>query len=250
MKTLALSALVLAYVLPSYAIVKKMCESRDNVGLTTLKVDGAATVGPTLAKDVSQALNVDYSSGELYVSFSASMKFPGRCHLELSSPNTTKKVVAVSSNGKRRNEGLDLPALQVAADEICALLVVRGKDEARAAVDKHLGSLKVNKGVVSLGRFHGVLAWVVGDAAEGASQLWVYKPLLNDLANAPPVYPARVRFTDDKSNKWDVQLYDWGSAVGSDWFPRVVEVNKGGEPQLKLTALTADVKAKLEDAQF
>jgi hypothetical protein len=248
-KTISLSALLLAYVLPSYAIVKKMCESRDNIGLTTLKVDGAATVGPTLAKDVATALNVDWVSGELYVTFSASMKFPGRCHVELSSPNTTKKVVAVSSNGKKRNEGLDLPALQVATDEICALLVVRGKDEARQEVDKHLQSLKVNKALVSLGRFHGALAWVVGDAGE-APQLWVYKPLLNDPNNTPPVYPARVRFTDDKSNKWDVQLYDWGSAVGSDWFPRVVEVIKGGEPQLKLTALTADVKPKLADELF
>lgn len=248
MKT-ALTALVLAYVLPSYAIVKKMCESRDNIGLTTLKVDGAATVGPTLAKDVAQALNVDWVSGELYVSFSASMKFPGRCHLELSSPNTTKKVVAVSSNGKKRNEGLDLPALQVATDEICALLVVRGKDESREEVNKHLQSLKVNLRQVSLGRFHGALTWVVGEPGD-ASQLWVYKPLLNDLTTAPPIYPARVRFTDDKSNKWDVQLYDWGSAVGSDWFPRVLEVSKGGEPQLKLTALTADVKPKLADELF
>ncbi len=250
MKSLALSALIVAYVLPSYAIVKKMCESRDGTGLTTLKVDGAATVGPTLAKDVAQALNVDWVAGELYVTFSASMKFPGRCHLELSSPNTTKKVVAVSSNGKRRSEVLELPALQVAADEICALLVVRGKDEARAEVEKHLASLKVNRALVSLGRFHGALTWVVGDASPDAAQLWVYKPLLNDPNNAPPVYPARVRFGDDKGNKWDVQLYDWGSAVGSDWFPRVVEVLKGGEPQLKLTALTADVKPKLEDGLF
>jgi len=249
MKTLALAALVLSYVLPSYAIVKKLVESRDGLGLSVLKVDGAATVGPSLAKDVAQALNVDWTSGELFVTFNASMKFPGRCRVELSSVNTTKKIVAVSSNGKRRNEGLELPALQVAADQICALVVLRGKDEARAEVDKHLQQLKVNTRVVSLGRFHGALTWVVGDAGD-ASQLWVYKPLLTDPNNTPPIYPARVRFADDKSNKWDVQFYDWGSAVGSDWFPRVIEVLKGTEPQLKLTALNADVKGKLADDLF
>ncbi len=249
MKALALTvALVAAYVLPAYGIVKKLAHSRDELALTTLKVDGTAAVGPSLAKDVATALNVDWSSGELIVTFSASLKFPGRCRLELTSPDTTKKVVAVSSNGKRRTEGLEVPALQAVADQVCGLVALRGAsdEDSRQAVEHDLALLKVNTRNVFLGRWAGHLTWVVGDVGD-APQLWVYKPLLGSNDH---VVPARVRWTDDKANKWDVRFYDWGSAVASDWFPRVIEVEKGGEPRLKLTALTADVKTKLADDQF
>jgi len=249
MKAAALiTALVAAYVLPAYGILKRLAKGRDELALTTMKVDGAANVGPALAREVAAALNVDWSSGELAVTFTASMKFPGRCRFELSSPNTTKKVVAVSSNGKRKSEGLELPALQAIADEVCALIVLRGAtdDESRQSVERHLAALKVNSRNVFLGRFGGSLTWVLGDVGD-APQLWVYKPIpgVNER-----VVPARVRWGDDKGNKWDLQLYDWGSAVGSEWFPRVLELKKGGEPQLKLTALNADVKLKLGDELF
>ena len=46
-----LAALIVSYVLPAYSILRRLAEGRDDLQLTTLKVDGAASVGPAAAKD-------------------------------------------------------------------------------------------------------------------------------------------------------------------------------------------------------
>ena len=103
-------------------------------------------------------------------------------------------------------EGGDLPALQVAVDQICALLALRGagEGESRVAIEKHLAALKVNTRLTSLGRFRGTVAYVLGDAVEGAPQLWIFKDHFN---------PARVRFVDDKQAAWDVHFFDSGDVL-------------------------------------
>jgi hypothetical protein len=239
----ALIALLVGYVLPSYSILRRMAEGRDDQALSTMKVEGSAVVSPTAARDVAGLLGVEWVSGELPLSFTASLRFPGRCRLELSSPESTRVVAAVSSNGKRRVEGGELPALQAAADEICAVLALRGagEGESRAAVERHLGTLKVNRAATSLGRFRGTVAYVVGDPGDSAPQLWVYKDRFT---------PARVRFSDEKQNRWDIQFFDYTSPATGEWFPRVLLIQKGLEPVIRLTALKGDVKARLDDSLF
>lgn len=172
-----------------------------------------------------------------------SLRFPGRCRLDLSSPESTKVLTFAWSNGKKRQEGGELPAAAVAVDELCSLLSLRsGTDgESRAALERHLAALKVNLRDTSLARFAGTVAFVVGDRAEGAPQLWVYKDRFQ---------PARVRLTDAAGAQWDVRFIDYGSQATGDWFPRIVEVYKGTELQLRLTVLSADAHAELNDVKF
>ncbi len=246
----AVVAVLVAYVLPTYSILHRMTDARDDLALNALKVEGSAAISPASAREVAALMGVEWQSGELMLNFTASLRFPGRCRIELSSTESTKTVAAVSSNGKRRNEGGELPALQVAVDEVCAVLALRGagEGESRSAVEKHLAALKVNARLTSLGRFRGTAAYVLGDTTEGAPQLWVFKDPAS--LNNPKFNPARVRFTDDKQIAWDVHFFDYSSQATGQAFPRQVLVNKGAEPVLRLTSLKGDLKPKLDDALF
>jgi len=247
---IAVVALATAYLLPSYSILKRMANERDDLGLNAIKVEGSATVSPSSAREVAALMGVEWQSGELSLVFTGAIRFPGRCRLELSSTESTKTLVALSSNGKKKGEGGDFPALQVAVDQICGLLALRaaGDGESRAAVEKHLTGLKVNYRNTSLARFRGTAAYVLGDTAEGAPQFWVFKDSAS--LSKPPFNPARVRFTDDKSIAWDVHFFDFASQATGQAFPRQVLVNKGTEPVLRFTALKGDLKAKLDDSLF
>lgn len=237
------AALVLAYVMPSQSVLKHMANERDDLGLTTLRVEGSVTVPAASAGDFAAALGVTSGQGELQLTGAVSMRLPGRCRFELSSLDSTKSVAAVSSNGKRRTEGAELQALQVAVDEICAVLALRGAGDgdSRAAVERHLASIKVDTKLSSLARYDGTLAYIVGNPAAGSPQLWVYKD--------DKFHPARIRFTDDKGVAWDVKLKDYASQA-SDAFPRLVEVWKGDALQLKFTTLNTDPKPALADNLF
>lgn len=238
----AVIALLLAYVMPAYSVLRRMAKQRDELQLTSLRVEGTATVPAAAAAEYANALGVTAGQGELVLNVAVSMRLPARCRVELSSLDSTKSIAAVSSNGKRRAEGAELPALQVMADQVCAVLALHGADEndSRGAVEKHLSSLKVDTRLCSLARYDGGLAYVIGNAAAGSSQLWVYKD--DDF------HPARVRFSDEKG-AWDVKFKDYASQA-TDSFPRVVEVWKGTDLQLRVTTLNIDSKPKLDDKLF
>ena len=240
---LVVAALVLAYVMPPYSVIRRMAEYRDDLQLTNLQVEGTVTVPQAAAAEFANALGVGAGPSELQLAGTVSMRLPGRCRVELSSLDSTRSVAAISNAGKRRAEGVELPVLQVAADEICAALALRGagEGESRASVERHLGALKVDTKQSSLARYDGTLAYVVGNPAQGSPQLWVYKD--------DKFHPARLRFADDKGVQWDVKFKDYASQA-VDAFPRLVEVWKGGELQLRFTTLNVDAKTKLDDKLF
>jgi hypothetical protein len=180
------------------------------------------------------------------------MRVPGRCRIELSSLESTRLVAAVSNNGKRRTEGLDVPAMQMLVDELCAMLGMRsaGEGESRAALEKHLKGLKVDVSQASLGRFAGKVVYIVGAPAAGSPQFQAYKEKENAVNEyGEKLLPARLRFSDDKG-AWDIRLIDYTSLSTGDAFPRVVEIYKGDVLQLRLTALSADAKPKLDEKLF
>lgn len=238
----AVLGLLLAYVMPTYSVLKRLASGRDELTVTALKIDGLGSVAPVIAKDVAEQLGTTWTSGELTLNAVVSLRFPGRCRLDLSSPESTRAMTFAWSNGKKRQEGGTLPAAAVALDELCSLLALRsGTDgESRAALEKHLAALKVNARDTSLGRFAGTVAFVVGDRADTSPQLWVYKDRF---------LPARVRFTEGGA-QWDVRFLDYSSQATGEWFPRIVEVYKGSEQLLRLTVLSADGHAELNDVKF
>lgn len=231
--------LVLAYVMPSYSILRRLANRRDDLTITQLKIDGLAAVGPSAAREAANQLGTEWTSGELSLTSTVYARFPGRCRVELSSPDSTKTVAAVWAQGKQRTEGGDLPALAKATEALCATLALHsGTDgESRAALERYLGSLKVETKQVSFGRFSGAVTFVLGDPADGKPQFWIYKERF---------LPARVRTADG----WDVRFVDYASQATGDWWPRLVEVYQGNELQLRLTVLGADGHAELGAVKF
>lgn len=242
MKLTLVTALIAAYVMPAYSILKRLASGRDDLTVTSLKVNGVGSVAPVLAKDVAPAFNASWSSGELALTATMSIRFPARCRLDLSSTDGAKTISAIWNNGKKRMEGGELAAAQVAVEQLCATLALRSgtEGESRAALERHLGALKVDSRQVSFARFAGTVAFVLGNRADGNAQFWVYKDRF---------LPARVRFTD-ATGQWDVRFTDYTSQPTGEWFPRIVEVFKGTEAQLRLTVLSADGKAELEAVKF
>lgn len=238
-----LPALVILYVMPSYGVLKRFANQRDELAASSLKAEGVAAVAPALAKDVAALLGVTWNSGELMLTASLAVRFPGRCRLELSSGESTRTLAAVSAGGKRRAEGGEVAALLVGLEQACALLSQKsGEDGAtREAVSKHLGSLKVDMKETALARFNGSVSYLIGQKGEGLSQLWIYKESF---------MPSRIRFTDAAGNAWDVRFSDYTSQATGDLWPRVLEVYKGHEPQLRVMVLSAETKADLSSVKF
>lgn len=238
-----LLALITAYIMPSYGVLKRYANQRDELPTTQLKAEGVSAVAPVLARDVSNLLGVSWNSGELMLNAALSVRFPGRCRLELSSPDSTRTVAAVSSGGKVRAEGGELAALQVAVQHACAVLAVRsGEDGAtREALLKHLGALKIDPKAVSLARFSGTVSYVIGQRADGQPSLWLYKDRF---------LPSRLKFTDEGGTPWDVRFLDYTSQATGEAWPRVIEVYKGTEAQLRVMVLNANTRADLSSVKF
>ncbi len=242
MKT-ALLALVVAYIMPPSGILKRFANQRDELTVSSLKAEGVASVSPALAREVAGLMGVSWVSGELMLNASLAVRFPGRCRLELSSPESTKVVTAISANGKRRSEGGEVPALMAALNQACAVLSLKSGDEGatREAVAKHLASLKVDLKQASLARFNGSVSYVIGQRAENQAQLWVYKDKF---------LPSRIKFADDSGTEWDVRFSDFTSQATGEMWPRVLEVYKGNEAQLRVMVLNANAKADLSHVKF
>ena len=189
-----LSGAALAYVLPAGAILRRLVAHREELALSTLRVDGSASFFGTAAKEAGAALGAPADRSELQMDSAVLMKLPGRCRLELA-PLEGSKGAAVVARGRPRQEGNPIPAVNVALSQICPLLGVRSlaEGEGLAELERHLRAVGVEIGAgTSLARFGGEVAYVIGANTPGAPQLWVYKD--NFL-------PARVRFADERGRR-------------------------------------------------
>jgi hypothetical protein len=230
---------VLAYVMPSYSILRRLANRRDEVSVTQFRADGLGAVSPSGARSTAALLGAEWMSGELALTSRVSVRFPGRCRIEVSAPGGTRSAAAVWAQGRKRSEGGDFPALAAATEALCATLALRSgtEGESRAALERYLAAIKVEAKQVRLGRFAGAVVFVLGEAAEGKPQLHVYKDRF---------LPARVRTADG----WDVRFIDYTSQATGDWWPRLVEVYQGGELALRLSVLSADPEADLSAVKF
>ena len=239
----AFLALALAYIMPPYGVLKRYASQRDDLTVSNLKAEGVAAVSPAVAKDVAALMGITWNSGELMLNASLSVRFPGRCRLELTSTESTRVLVAASSGGKVRTEGGEVEALGVALQQACSLLSIKSNEDGatREAVGKYLASIKVDQKQVMLARFNGSVSYLIGQKLEGQAQLWIYKDRF---------LPSRVKFTDDRGTAWDVRFSDYTSQATGEIWPRVLEVYKGAEPQLRVMVLNANTKADLSNVKF
>jgi hypothetical protein len=233
-----LAAMVLGFVMPPGSVLKRYAAARDDLTVTSLRIEGLATLPPSTAKRIAPSLGVSWSAGDLTLPAVASIRFPGRCRLDVMSPDGSKKVSAIWVNGKVRAEGGDLFDLGEAFAHACALLTARnaGEGSTREQLTRYIQRQKVDTAVSSLGRFAGGVALVVGQRNEGAGQLWVSKDRF---------VPVRLR-----TDALDVRFLDFTSPSTGDWFPRVTETYRDGLMTSRFTSLAGDGRADLNDVKF
>jgi hypothetical protein len=218
-----------------------MSEVRDEPPISNVRLDGMLTFANSSARSASAALGGGGRS-ELQVDALLLMKLPGRCRLEIATAEGSRSV-AIWSHGKERTEGARLDELAAALGQICPFLAARSGSEAetRGAVDRHLRALKIDVRTASLGRLGSQVAYVLGSAAEGQPQFWVYKDIF---------LPARVRWADPDKKRWDIRFLDYGSPISGESFPRVVELYREGELLLRFAGLKSDTRSALAEKLF
>jgi len=237
------STAALAFVMPSFSILRHMTNARDDLALYAVRVDGLASFHGSAVKEAGAALGIPSDRPEILTDASFAMKLPGRCRLELN-PLEGNRAASVESNGKRRAEGQPLAVVQSALTAVCSLLAVRSSSEgeARASVERFLEQQKVDRASKTwLARFGGDVAYVIGSRDDTKPQLWVFKDSF---------LPARLRWSDEQGVAWDVRFYDYTSPATGEWFPRLLEVHRAGELVLRFTSLKADTKSPLPDKLF
>ncbi|QAT82908.1 hypothetical protein EJ065_1304 [Corallococcus coralloides] len=232
-----------AYVLPGGSILRRMANAREEKRLSAFRVEGSVIFSASGVAEAGAALNVPTDRPELQGDGVLSVKIPGRCRFDASSPDSSLKSSTVQVSGRKRVEGKELPAVSVLVAQVCAILAqdAGSVQDTRLAQEAYLQGLGVNTKVTSLARFGGEVAFVLGDPAEGKPQFWVYKDAFR---------PARLRYSDASGAAWDVRFLDYASPATGDWMPRTVEVWKAGQRVVRFTALKADNRSAVPDALF
>ncbi|RKH10464.1 hypothetical protein D7Y13_36145 [Corallococcus praedator] len=232
-----------AYVLPGGSILRRMATAREEKRLSAFRVEGSVIFSSTAVPEAGAVLNVPTERTDLQGDGVLSVKIPGRCRFDVSSPESSNKAATVQVSGRKRVEGKELPAVSVLVAQVCALLAqdAGSVQDTKLALEAYLQGLGIDTKRTSLARFGGEVAYVLGDPAEGKPQFWVYK----DAFRA-----ARVRYNDTAGTAWDVRFVDYTAPATGDWMPRTVEVWKAGQRVVRFTALKADNRSAVSDKLF
>ncbi|ATB36682.1 hypothetical protein CYFUS_002097 [Cystobacter fuscus] len=231
-----------AYVLPGGSIMRRMVGARNELSFSSIKADGSVHFYGAGVKEAGGALGQPTDRPELEADGTVYLRVPDRCRFEAKAAEGNT-VASVSSGGRKRVEGAEIPALTEAVQQVCALLADRRSSvqEGREALEEYLRGLGIEPRTTSLARFGGEVVYVLGTQGEGKPQFWVFKDNFR---------PARLLHKDAKGTQWDVRFQDYSSAATGEMLPRAIEVWRGGERLLRFTALAGDTRAKLADTLF
>jgi hypothetical protein len=245
---LAIPGLAAAYLLPAKGVFRRLADVRENLSLHTFEVRGTLTATGEVAAQLSTATGLPLSSsGGFNTAALITVKTPGKCKLELTAPEQGEadRASVTSKNGKITGvRALEtLPAAEALITHLCSVLghKLGGADPERVILQA-AQKLGVALETVSLGRFDGRIAYVVGAQPfeKERPQIWVDKATYQ---------PARV-IAQSGGLMVDTRLVGFGSPIGGDWFPRLIEVQ--APPDTRLRFLTEKVAAnpKVSDAIF
>jgi hypothetical protein len=241
---LALALPAAAYILPVPGILKRMGERRAVLALDTLEVQGTLSGRGPAAERLAAAAASRLAGPEVSVPARVLVKVPGRCRLEVARPDVAeaeRPFVAVR-DGKVSGPLADLPAAVALVRATCTLLALPTAGDATGAYTAALGRRGVALDDVSLGRFDGRLAYVLGGRAKDA------KPLL--FVAKDGFQPLRLLTAAEGPDLVDVRLLGWGSPIGGDWFPRAAEVWARDALALRFTTERASPNPKLAETLF
>ena len=232
----ALAAPALAYLLPGEAILRKAAEKRASLELTGVEAIGALELrGAALPAGTPPA-----TTARLLV------KTPGRARLELlltDGAEADRPAAMVKDERLAGRGGLEqTPAIAALVRGLATLLAWPTYAEGKA-----LGEALARRGVkvdeVSLGRFNGRLAWVLG------GRLADPKPAPLALIDKESWMPLRLSVVEGGTS-YDLRFLDWASAVGADRIPRAVEVWQGAELLIRFNTERTAANPRLAEALF
>jgi hypothetical protein len=222
-----------------------MGDKRAALELASLEVTGTVVAEGDAADRLAAALGQRPGAGPVSVPARVALKVPGRCRLELAPPGATdaaRPFVSVRDGKVASGGGLgDVPAAVALVRGLCTLLAVPTAGDPSGAYATALGRRGVPLVDVSLGRFDGQIAYVIGARSNDA------KPRV--FVGKDAFQPLRL-VAEDGGGLRDVRLLGWGSPTGGDWFPRAAEVWDGDKAKLRFTTERAAANPKLAELLF
>jgi len=260
---LLLGAPALAYLPPATAILKRVVQKRDELGVTSLEADGtlelsgdgalalkallAGPGGPPPTPTAPPAGTGGAPTPQLSVPAALFVKAPGRCRLELApegAPPAARPTLSLRGARMAGQRGLDgvLPA-RALLEGLCALLAERGAGgaEPERYLAERLAGRGVALGEVAFGRLGERVAWVLGARPQDPRpQAWIDKLTFQ---------PIRLLASLGGADR-DVRLLDFGSPIGGEIFPRAVEVWSADKLEARFTLGKVTTNLKLPDALF
>ena len=233
---LALALPALAYLLPAEAILRKASERRVGLELSAVEAIGAlelrgAALPPGLPPNSTARLL---------------LKMPGRARLELLPPDgaeADRPAASLKDDRLAGRGGLEQsPGVAALVRGLATLLTWQTGNDG-----KGFGEALARRGVkveeVSLGRFNGRLAWVLGGRVGDP------KPAPFALVDKESWMPLRLQVIEGGAS-YDLRFLDWASAVGADRIPRAIEVWQGTELLVRFNTEKAAANPRLPDSLF
>jgi hypothetical protein len=229
----------LAYLLPVSSVLRHMGQKREALSLASLEVTATLQADGPTADRLHAALGQP-AGGGASATARFLMKVPGRCKLEIPGATPAESPSLTLRDGRLAGAaGLDAdPAAAALVQALCTLLATSTAGDASPAYGAALARRGVSLHEVSLGRFDGRVAYVVGGKPHEQ------KPLA--FVDKDSFQPLRLVATEGGALA-DVRLLGWGSPTGGDWFPRAVEVVIGDQVRLRLTTEKTTANARIPE---
>jgi hypothetical protein len=220
-----------AYTPSAEFLLRQLAEKRRDVG----------------ARDLSAQLLADVDGAEGPVEEYLYLKSPER--LRLVAQRDEGSTIYVEREGQRAaGPENGLKRLSGSTDLTATLLVPAGKDVDDMAT-RMLAMLKaagIDTSVVALGHQGDTVAYIIGARAFETEkpQVWLYKPgmqpLKTILIDKSKTTPSRI----------ETRFIDFGSPVGGDYFPSVIEVYRDGKRVRRAELSSLSVNQSLPETLF
>jgi hypothetical protein len=204
------SSLAYAYVPPSDFLLKLLAEKRRDLG----------------AHDISAQLRAEVEGSDTPADEYLYIKTPER--LRLLAQREDGNSVYIEREGQRAAGPEKAPKLLRGVVDLTAVLLAPGGrdlDEAASRMRSALRSAGVDTTMVSLGRQGDNVAYIIGARPfePDKPQVWLSKSSLEPLKT--------IVFDKSKSppSRVETRFIDFGSPVGGDYLPAVIEVYRDGK---------------------